>query len=340
MNLYVYYDDSYMTSWVTDDLSLVIADFFRRKGFRVVDAEELKEIMENSVDEDTCWKDLIIFSRDVMPETICHLSWPSALVRNYLDCGGTIVWFGDIPFYYRGRSPSLSETLKEQLNKANPSDSEKILKQDARDEKERFAKISNMRGCFDVLEAVPVFLEHPASKVRINRTGKKLGLNSSWYSNRPILIRGSNLRKKKPVTLATSKPRYMMPFERSVLGDKKERKLSPNVIDLLSKILGLIPALIAAVTALYLLWAGFATTLIWSFLGASAILSLAYIAYWLFWSRATYAGAWFKNFDERHPDSGFYRLWDFRPHRMTANNLEELHTVTMTIIERNSRGIT
>lgn len=337
MNLYVYYDDAYMTNWISDDISLEITDFLRSKGFRVLNAEELAEMMKKSVDEDTCWRNLVVFSRDIVPETICHYPYPNTLIRDYLDRGGTIVWLGDIPLYYRGLCPSSSNRLKQQLKHANRSEGEK-LKQLIKtgDKKDRFAECYKMRACFNILEVLPLLTKHPGSKVRITRAGRELGLRSSWYSDRPILIRGSNSRKRKPVALATGKPRYIMPFERSILDEKKEKRLSLSVIDLLSKILGLIPALIAMATALYLLWAGFATALIWLFLGVSALLLLTYLTYWFFWSRATYAGAWFKNFDGRHPDSGFYRLWDFNLHRTTRNILDELFNVTLTISRKTS----
>jgi len=335
MNLYVYHDDDYMTSWLSDEISLGITDYLRQKGFRVVNAEQLAEMMKKSVDEGTCWKDLVVFSRDIVPETIYHWQYPNALIRNYLDCGGTIIWFGDIPLYYRGFCPSSCSQFKERLNQASQSEGEKIMKNLTRDEKDRFAVCYAMRGSFNVLGVVPLLTKHPASKVcSITKAGREIGLRSSWYSERPILIRGSNLRKNKPIALAAGKPQYMMPFERSIVDEKKERRLSLSVIDLVLKILGLIPALIAMAAALYLFTAGFATALISPFLWGSVLLLLVYLTYWFFWSRTTYAGAWFRNFDKKHPFSGFYRLWDFRPYRVTRKNLEELHSVCMTVVQK------
>jgi len=335
MNLYVYYDDAYMTNWIPDEISLEITDFLRSKGFQGLNADELAEMMKKSVDEDTCSRSLVVFSRDVVPETICHYPYPNTLIRDYLDRGGTIVWLGDIPLYLRGLCPSSSNRLKQQLKDANQSEGEKLKQQErTRDKKDRFAECYKMRAAFNILEILPLLTKHPGSKVSITRAGRELGLRSSWYSDRPILIRGSNLRKRKPVALATSKPRYIMPFEQTILDEKKERRFSLSVIDLLSKILGLIPALIAMGTALYLYWAGSATALIGSFLGVSALLLLTYLTYWFFWSRATYAGAWFRNFDGRYPDSGFYRFWDFYLHRTTRNMLEELFNVILTITRK------
>jgi len=46
------------------------------------------------------------------------------------------------------------------------------------------------------------------------------------------------------------------------------------------------------------------------------------------------ASAWLKNFDERHPKSGFVRLWDVIPHRITDKMLEELYSVALARVER------
>lgn len=346
MNLYVYYDESYMTSWISDEMSLEITDFLRDKGFHVLNAEELAEMMRKSVDENTCWRELAVFSRDIIPETICRSAdgaSPNELLRNYLDCGGTMLWFGDVPLYNIGRCASSSERLKErikeELKRTNQSEAE-ILKlwRKKKDEKGRYADGCEMAVCFNVLGVVSLMARHTASRVSIKRKGKELGLCSSWYSKRPILVRGSNLRKRRPITLAkASKPYYMMPFERSIIDQKKERSISLNFLDLLSKVLGLIPALIAMGAALVLYGAGLATTLILSFLASSASLFLTYIIYWYFLSRATYAAAWFKNFNKRYPDSGFYRLWDFPPHKLAKSNLNELYNISMTITRRISR---
>ncbi len=338
MNLYVYYDDSYMTSWLSDEISLKITDFLQSKGFIVLNAEKLAEMMKKSVDEDKCWKDLVVFSKDIVPETICHYAYANTLIRDYLDRGGTIIWLGDIPLYYRALSPASSNRIKEQLKNSNQPEDEKLKKlRKVKDEKGRFADFYELRASFNILGVIPFLVKHP-SKASITKAGRELGLRSLWYSDRPILTRGLNLRKKKPVAFATSKPQYIMPFEQAILDQKKERRISSSVIDLLLKILGVTPAIITLVAALYLLSAGFASALIWSFLGVSALLLLTYVSYWFFWSRATYAGAWFKNFDKRHPDSGFYRLWDFHPHRVTNNNLEELHSVCIAIVRKRAQS--
>jgi hypothetical protein len=306
----------------------------------VLNADELAEMMRKSVDEDRCWNTLVVFSRDVVPETICHYPYPNTLIRKYLDQGGTIVWFGDIPLYNRGLSPSASDRIKEKLKQSNQPEDERLKQlKITRDGQGRFAQLHELRASFNILEVIPLLVKNP-SKVKITKAGRELGLRSSWYGDRPILIRGLNLRKKKPVALATSKPRYIMPFERAILDQKKERRLSSSVIDLILKFLGLIPALITLTTALYLSFAGFAITLIWSFLTATLLLVFAYIVYWLFWSRMTYAGAWFKNFDKRYPHSGFYRIWDFMPDRFNQNTMRELLNIIQNIMQKLSRDVT
>lgn len=334
MNLYVYYDERYLTNWISDEISLEIKNFLQSKGFHVLNADELAEMMRENIYKDTCWNTIIVFSRDVVPETICHYPYPNTLIRKYLDRGGTIVWFGDIPLYYIALSPQNFDKIKNRLERSNQAEDE-ILKQlkIAKDKKDRFARCYELRASFNILEVIPILAKNP-SRVKITRAGKELGLRSLWYSDRPILIRGLNLRKKKPLALATSKPRYILPFERAILDQKKERRFSSSIIDLIFKFIGLIPALITLTTALYLSLTGYAATLISSFLIATLLLMLTYFMYWLFWSRITYAGAWFKNFDKRYPNTGFYRIWDFMPDRLSKDEMEELYTVIHNIKNR------
>lgn len=43
------------------------------------------------------------------------------------------------------------------------------------------------------------------------------------------------------------------------------------------------------------------------------------------------AGAWFKNFDKRYRNTGFYRIWDFMPDRLSKDEMEEFYTIIQNI---------
>ena len=327
MKLIVYYDEDYANSWLPKSISIKIRDFLKEKGFTVFNAEDLAEWMEQSFDADTCWNSLVVFSQDVVPETVCNLPFPNSMVRSYLDSGGTIVWIGDVPFYYRGYNASCQKELSAQFKNLSDSEIEKLGK--LRDKTGKFASMSGRKGCFTSLGVIPIWLEHPSSKVKITKGGRKFGLRTRWYSNRPILLKGSNLRNRNLVVLAKTKPRYLMSLEKSILSEQKERRLPANFVDFMSKIIGIVPAIVTSLTALGLVLAGFGTATALPALGTSVLLLLAYAVYWLFWSRSTYASAWFINFDKRHPLSGFIRLWDFVPWRITDSMLEELYGIVL-----------
>jgi len=330
MKLIVYHDDNYPTHWISRQQSKRIANYFKNKNFKEYNAKELSKFMEKSIDEDSCWQSVILFSQDLVPETVCHLPFPSSLIRNYLDHGGTIVWIGDVPFYYIGLNSS--RTRNEHLKL-----SDKDLKRQSafRDNAGKLANTIGRSGCFATLGTIPIWLNYPVSKVNITKKGRKLGLETPWYSNRPILIRGLNLRGKKAVVLAESKSRYLMRLEKSVLSDEPERKIPfASFFDFMLKLIGLVPALITTITAILSLLAGFERIVTLSLIFASGMFLIAYIGYWFFWSREKLASAWLKNFDERHPKSGFVRLWDVIPHRITDKMLEELYSVALARVER------
>lgn len=275
MKLIVYYDDNFPTHWISRKQSKEITNYVRNKDFKEYDAKELAEFMEKSMDEDSCWQSVILFSQDVVPETVCHLPFPSSLVRNYLDHGGTIVWIGDIPFYYIGLNPSCKRSEHQKL-----SDKDLTRQSTFRDNANKCANTVGRSGCFATLGTIPIWLNYPVSKVNITKKGRKLGLETPWYSNRPILIRGLNLIGKKAVVLAESKPRYLMRLEKSVLSDEPERKIPfASFFDFISKLIGLVPALIATITAILSLLAGFERVVTLSLIFASGVLFAAYIGY-------------------------------------------------------------
>ena len=329
MKLIVYHDDRYPTHWISREMSDSIKTHFVAGGFKACNANELAAWMEESVAKDECWQSLVLFSQDVVPQTICHLPFPSSLIRSYLDSGGTVVWVGDIPFYYVGLDSSSAQGKEHKIG-----DKDLTRQTTFKDDAGKTAITYGRTACFAMLGTIPVWLNYPIFKVKITEAGYQFGVKTHWYSNRPILIRGSNFRKKKPIALAVSSPRYLMSEEKSILSEEKERKLPLNFMDFVFKFLGVVPALIAGATVLVSIMAGFGAAVTLSLLATSCFLLTGYIAYWFFWARRTLASAWFINFDRRHPTSGFLRLWDYIPNKITDNMLEELDRLCRARIDR------
>jgi hypothetical protein len=47
-------------------------------------------------------KSVVVFCKDVGPDTVCETNTADCTLREYLDAGGKIVFYGDIPFYNQG----------------------------------------------------------------------------------------------------------------------------------------------------------------------------------------------------------------------------------------------
>jgi len=334
MELIVYHDDNYPTSWISREQSGRMVNYLKSKGFLERNAEDLAKWMEKSIDEDTCFKSLVVFSQDVIPQTVCHSPSPSILIRTYLDYGGSVVWIGDVPFYYIGPHPK--RRLKPLRDDAL-RDTFDVLK----DRGGKLVEKRGRRGCFSVLGVVPVYIDFPSSKIRLSEEGKSFGLRSTWYSNRPIIIRGLSNFQKKVKILGTSKPLHVRSTKKSVgYAEEKEEKSIPlsSAMDLVSKIIGFISATVAALAAFAsLILSGFTTpaTLVIAALVFSLVYGIVHGIYWVLRSRETFASAWFKNFCTQHPSTGFLRIWDFSPDRITDQMLEELNNIALAMTERN-----
>jgi len=310
MEYIVYHDTNYPTGWVCEDIANQVSAFLRGKGFKELDASDLAKWMERIIEENRCGDSVVVFSQDIVPDTICHSPSPSSLVRRYLDSGGKIVWFGDNPFYYQGQDPS-----KPQIDAPTGTD-----------KKSKHSLEWNLNGPYGVLGVIPIFMSSPSSKVKITRKGKNLGLKNQWYSNRPITRRGIGFRGNLSV-LGTSSPLYPISTE-EILLMKKERSLMNTLIDSSSKILGLISAMTAVFAALYGVLTGGAL-LIWVVVAIFALVPFVYLGYWYTKLRKVFASAWLKNFNSEHPKSGFLRIWDFQPYKIDEEMLAELYNVSV-----------
>jgi hypothetical protein len=325
MELIFYHDEKYPTSWISRDQSREIANYLKNRGFLECNAEELAEWMKKSGDKDTCSQSVVIFSQDVVPYTVCHSPSPSTLIRTYLDHGGSVIWIGDVPFYYIGPNPRRKlETLQDDALR----DPFKVLKDKEGKSIEKWGR----RGCFSVVGAVPVYVDFPISKVRLTKEAKLFGLKTAWYSNRPIPIQGFSNIRKKMIVLGSSKPHHVRSTKKARgYTEESEDKGVPlsSTMDLISKLLGLVSAAFAALAAgASAVFTG--STTILTLLVATTVFCLVLGLYWFLRLRETFASAWFKNFDTRHPSSGFVRIWDFSPDRITDKMLEELHNIAVS----------
>ncbi|UCD28603.1 MAG: hypothetical protein JSV03_16230 [Planctomycetota bacterium] len=95
----VYYDADYPSSWVS---GTTIRNALSAEGYSVLNANELKQWMDDRIDDGHL--SVVVFAKDIAPDTVAESKSSGCTLRRYLNAGGKIVWYGDIPCYYQGHS--------------------------------------------------------------------------------------------------------------------------------------------------------------------------------------------------------------------------------------------
>ena len=102
----LYWDDDYPSAWAGGDTS--IRDALAAAGYTVLDAAQLKSWMDGHIKDKAL--SVVVFCRDVVPDTVAESMNTSCTFRRYLDAGGKVVWYSDWPIYYQGHSDGTSVT--------------------------------------------------------------------------------------------------------------------------------------------------------------------------------------------------------------------------------------
>jgi len=105
--LIIFYDETFPCSWVTAPDEA--ASYFESHGFLRADGDQTKDMMESAIKHGRAHQTLFAFIHDVVPVTIAQVLDPSCTLRRYLDAGGRIVWWGDIPLHWRGLPGAMKE---------------------------------------------------------------------------------------------------------------------------------------------------------------------------------------------------------------------------------------
>ncbi|HEY3284689.1 MAG TPA: PA14 domain-containing protein [Armatimonadota bacterium] len=102
----VYYDNGFTTGWTQDAAAQGIRDYFKGKGYTVLDAAALATFLKNHATSKTA--SVVVGSQDILPDTVIDLSSGAVtkknIINDYLNNGGRWIAFGDIPFYNIGKS--------------------------------------------------------------------------------------------------------------------------------------------------------------------------------------------------------------------------------------------
>ncbi len=92
-----YWDSNYATAWAGDGIA--VRDALQAAGYTIVNAAELKTWMDARIADKKL--SVVIFCRDDVPSTVAETQTADCTIRQYLNAGGKVVWYGDIPFYYQ-----------------------------------------------------------------------------------------------------------------------------------------------------------------------------------------------------------------------------------------------
>ena len=162
---YVFYDNTYPSSWISKKASRKIVRFFNTQhNFKKVNAKELVDVMKQTPEPSA--EIVVVFSQDVVPDTVVDKRaspTPSSLIRQFMNKGNTIIWLGEIPLLHVGMANGEKQVLPSNVYKTvfYP----KVITAD-------FPLPNNSLASMD--------------NVRITALGSQLGLRIRWDSWRPL----------------------------------------------------------------------------------------------------------------------------------------------------------
>jgi hypothetical protein len=147
-------------NWIGLKNATTIAEYFKANNFSQMNSGELGRWMNQAISANEAEQTIVIFAQDVAPYDVFDDLSSNALIRQYLDAGGAVLWVGDIPFYYRTK-------LKD-----NYFDREDTTETGI--------------SYFNVLGVIPVSMV-ASSRFSITKDGRKHGLKQVWASLRPVV---------------------------------------------------------------------------------------------------------------------------------------------------------
>ena len=111
---YVYYDERYPSHWIAKAVAKRMANALKKVGFKIVNAEEVRDLMQEALRTPLREEIVIVFSQDVVPDILVdNPSSPTAnsLLRRFLNRGHSIVWMGDVPLLHVGFNDGRKQSL-------------------------------------------------------------------------------------------------------------------------------------------------------------------------------------------------------------------------------------
>jgi hypothetical protein len=97
-----YYDARYPTGWADTPVAEGVRDYLSAAGYTVLDANELKTWMDARIADGAL--SVVVMCQDIAPDTVAETRDASCTLRRYLNAGGKVVQYADIPFYNQGHA--------------------------------------------------------------------------------------------------------------------------------------------------------------------------------------------------------------------------------------------
>jgi hypothetical protein len=151
-SLAAYWDQRYPSGWAAENVTTELRDHFEAAGYEILDADELKTWMDARIADGAL--SVVVFCKDIVPDTVAEENSAGCTLRQYLDAGGKVVWYSEMPMYYQG-FPDGSQTKWAEAGMAN---------------------ILDIPGTS--------WTNNTASTVAITPEGTEWGLTTTWTSNR------------------------------------------------------------------------------------------------------------------------------------------------------------
>jgi hypothetical protein len=92
-----YWDIRYRTNWASEADSVAVRDGLAAAGYTILNADQLKTWMNARITDKKL--SVVVFCRDNAPDTVVESVDATCTLRKYLDAGGKIVFYADIPFW-------------------------------------------------------------------------------------------------------------------------------------------------------------------------------------------------------------------------------------------------
>ncbi len=104
----VFWEASTGFNWFRFSIDEQIRDYFVREGYEQLDAKALAQFMKDGIANKT--PSVVVFAAHRVPAIVINDSSEAALLRQYLNAGGKVVWLGAPPLAYK-RDPKTDQVV-------------------------------------------------------------------------------------------------------------------------------------------------------------------------------------------------------------------------------------